>query len=267
MKPHLEEIKSTMVYSALQAGNILLDHWGQKNVIKQKESQSSIVTEADAASEAFLSDYILKRHPRHNILGEETGLHSNGSEFTWILDPLDGTSNFACRLPWFGVLIAVLEQQDPIMAVMYLPVDKTLYFSVKGEGVQCNGKSVTVTSETNLKNTLCAYGIDFSSADNINCEVALLSRLVQNCRNVRCTNSLVDLAYTIDGRLGACLNQSPKIWDIASAKLMFKEAGGLLTDFNGKEIELDLGADCCNKTYIIAGASKTLLPQVLKIIQ
>jgi len=267
MKPYLEDIKSTMIYSALQAGNILLDHWGKTNLIRQKESQSSIVTEADTASEAFLTAHILARHPSHNILGEETGFHSNGSDFTWVLDPLDGTSNFASRLPWFGVLITVLERQEPIMAVMYLPIEKTLYFSAKDSGVQCNGTVVRVTAETSLINTLCAYGIDFSSPEKIQSEVNLLSRLVQRSRNVRTTNSLVDFAFTIDGRMGACLNQSTKIWDIASARLMLKEAGGILTDFNGKEIELDLSAGCCKKTYVVAGASVCLLPQVLEITQ
>src|SRR5437762_14079093 len=128
------ELKETLVECMQQAGALVLKHFGKILETTRKENFSSIVTSADVASEQLISDIIRRRHPRHNFLGEESGLQDNGSEITWVVDPLDGTSNFAAGLPWFGVMAAVLERGQPIVAGMYLPSSDVLYLCERGQG-------------------------------------------------------------------------------------------------------------------------------------
>jgi len=129
-----------LITALMTSGKILLKYFNKPLEIKQKESQSSIVTEADLESEKIIIGLIRKAYPDHNIIAEEAGFISNNSEFTWIIDPLDGTSNFASGIPWFGVLITLFKQDTPIMAGAYLPVQNTLYFAEAGKGAYRDGK-------------------------------------------------------------------------------------------------------------------------------
>ncbi len=260
------EFKDLLLECVTGAGHILREQFGQNHEVRRKESQSSVVTEVDVAAEEYILGLTQRRFPRHNIIAEESGFQNHGAELTWVIDPLDGTSNFAAGIPWFGAMVAVLQGAHPVQAAMYLPMCETLYYSEIGGGVWRNGRQVHVSRETDLSQTLCAYGFDSSDQDKqTQHEVELLTRLATRVRNVRCTNSLVDFCYTIDGRLGACLNQATKIWDIAPAHLMLKEAGGRLTDLQGEEIAFKLDTECCRRNYAVIGASEVLLPQVLAV--
>jgi myo-inositol-1(or 4)-monophosphatase len=232
--------------------------------VLRKESASSIVTEYDAASEKEIVSIIQKRHPGDNVIGEETGFAWRGSELTWVVDPLDGTSNYAAGLPWFGILIAVLRGAETVAAGVSFPLGGSLYYSEKGQGVRRDGQPVRVSSEAQLSNMLCSYGFD-GSADEATTRrtVAQLARLANAARNVRCTNCFLDFAHTIDGRFGACVNLSTKIWDIAAAALMFPEAGGRLVDTQGNPVAFSLNPHDYHRNYAVVGSSPALLPQVL----
>ena len=121
-----------------EGGKILLENFGQITNYEVKESQSNIVTKTDIDSEKRIMEIILQSFPRHNTLGEETSFQNRDSEYTWVVDPLDGTSNFAAGLPWFGVIICVLKNWKPIMAGCFLPVQHELYFAEKGNGTTLN---------------------------------------------------------------------------------------------------------------------------------
>jgi len=178
-----------------------------------KESQSSIVTKADIDSEKRIIEIILEKFPNHNTLGEETGFQNRNSEFTWVIDPLDGTSNFAAGIPWFGVIICVLKNSVPEMAGCFLPVQNETYFAEKGKGATRNGEKIKVSGETELKNILAAYSLDYSDEPGkTESETKVIGQLVKNIRNLRGTNCLIDFCYTADGKLGACMNQTTKIW-------------------------------------------------------
>ncbi len=259
-------MKATLVECVRQAGALLLQHFGKNISVQRKGDVSSIVTAADLASERLITELIRRRHPDHNLLGEEGGLQHRGSDITWIVDPLDGTSNFAAGLPWFGVLLAVLQQTKPILAAMYLPVTDVLYTTELGQGVFRNGKLLRMSSESDLSNTLCAYGMD-TSADReaLARQTRFMGLLAQQARNVRLTNSLQDFAYTLDGQFGACVNQHCMIWDIAAACLLFPEAGGRFTDLQGQDIRLELDPAKYLRSYAIIGANPMLHQQVLNL--
>ena len=246
---------------------MLLRYFGRTLHVRRKGGHHSVVTEADVAVENFLVRQIRAQFPTHNILGEETGWHDQGSEFTWVIDPLDGTSNFAAGLPWFGVMLAVLQNAQPVMAAVYLPVTDTLYLTEKGRGVRCNGRRMRVSNAKSLRDMLCAFALDPThDRRETRHNVVLLERLLAHSRNLRMTNCLVDFCSTVDGRLGACLNQKTKIWDIAPFVLMLAEAGGVLTDQNGKPIRFDLTGEPGARNYSVVGGSRRLHRQVMALI-
>jgi myo-inositol-1(or 4)-monophosphatase len=260
-------VKNLLITAVKTAGRVLLDHFGKTGEVRTKETHSSVVTAADLASEHCLIELIRSRHPHHGILAEESGFQPGSEPLVWVIDPLDGTSNFAAGLPWFGVLLAVLDRGVPILGAAYLPVTDTLYWAEEGQGVYRDGVAVRVTEATELRQVLCAFGLDASTDDAATLQAAgRLARLVNRSRNVRATNSLLDCCYTVDGRLGGWVNLATRIWDIAALRLMLQEAGGLLTDVAGDPICFRLESEPFDRNYPVVGASLALHPQVLAAI-
>jgi len=257
------------IYKALgEAGNILLENFGKISDYEVKESQSSIVTQTDVDSEKRIMQIISKAFPTHNLLGEETGFQNKNSEFTWVVDPIDGTSNFAAGIPWFGVIICVLKNFEPILAGCFLPVQNQLYFAEKGKGATLNGQSIYVSKEKELKNILVAYSLDYAhEKGKTEAEVQIIKRLVQRVRNLRSTNCLIDLCFTAEGKLGACINQTTKIWDIAGPTLIMEEAGGIATDLNGKPFDFSLTENNYERNFEIVGSNKFLHTELLSLLQ
>ncbi len=259
-------MKQLLSESLTRAGEILRENFGHISGYEIKESQSSIVTKADIDSEKAIIQLIQHKFPDHNTLGEETGFQNRGSEFTWVIDPLDGTSNFAAGIPWFGVIICLLKNSVPVLSGCYLPVQDLLYLAEKGNGATCNGKKIAVSEETNLKNVLVAYSLDYSEEKRkTEQETKLIGRLVGNIRNLRSTNSVIDFCYTAEGKLGGCLNQTTKIWDIAGPALLIEEAGGKATDINGNPFDFAFNQNNYNKNFTIVAAAKTLHKQLIEL--
>jgi myo-inositol-1(or 4)-monophosphatase len=249
------------------SGEILMSYFGKISEYEIKESQSSIVTKADIESEKKIIEIILEKFPDHNTLGEETGFRNRNSEFTWVIDPLDGTSNFTAGIPWFGIIICVLNNSVPVMAGCFLPVQNELYFAEKGKGAIRNGEKIKVSGETELKNILAAYSLDYSDEPGkTEREAKVIQQVVSKIRNLRSTNSLIDLCYTADGKLGACMNQTTKIWDIAGPGLIIEEAGGKITDMQGNLFDFSLNADNYDRNFTIVGSNKVLHSVLIRIL-
>jgi myo-inositol-1(or 4)-monophosphatase len=258
----------TALECAQSAARLLLDHFGNVRSIRIKDSRSSIVTEADLAADQMIRTFIQARHPDHNLLTEESGFQNRKSAYTWVVDPLDGTSNFAAGLPWFGVMIALLEDGLPTAAVMVLPAEELVYTAERGQGARLNGRPVRVSTATDLSTVLCAYGMDSAaSPDRTDRQGRTLGRLARAVRNVRATNSLLDFALTIDGRLGGVVNFNTMVWDIAAPSLILAEAGGRLTDLAGHTLTLSLEADACTRSYAVLGAAPGLHAELLQIVR
>jgi myo-inositol-1(or 4)-monophosphatase len=222
----------------LKSGEILKNGFGKVTQYDNKQDQSNIVTESDFKSEVLIRKIISAAYPEHNILGEEHGFEHKQSDYTWIIDPLDGTSNYAARIPWFGILVALVQNGQPILSGAYLPMSNEMYLAQLGKGSTKNGRPISVTQEIDLRNLLCCYSLDYSEdSTKTEREVQIMNSLVQNYRNLRSTNSIVDFCMVADGRMGAALNQTMKIWDIAAPQLIIEEAGGKVTDINGQKIE------------------------------
>lgn len=260
-------MENTIRKALQEAGNILMGNFGKITEYSVKESQSSIVTKADIESEKKIIEIILEKFPNHNTLGEETGFQNRNSEYTWVIDPLDGTSNFAAGIPWFGIIICVLKNSVPVMAGCFLPVQNELYFAEKGKGAIRNGEKIKVSGETELKNILAAYSLDYSDEPGkTEREAKVIQQVVSKIRNLRSTNSLIDLCYTADGKLGACMNQTTKIWDIAAPGLIIEEAGGKITDMQGNSFDFSLNADNYGRNFTIVGSNAILHSELIIIL-
>ena len=251
-------LRRTLLETVDIGGKVLRGYFGKLIHPRQKDNPSSIVCDADLAAEKRVLQLLHRRFPTHNIIAEESGRLWQGSEYTWIIDPLDGTSNFVAGLAWFGFQIALLRGAKPILAAMYLPLEDTLYFAAAGQGAWRNGKRVHVTAETKSNKVLCAFGFDPAPDRRSRRSVDLLFRVAAVVRNTRATNSLVDFCYTIDGRLGACVNLKTKIWDIAPVALILPEAGGKFTYYDGQPLHFELDERVMEREYAILGASEKL---------
>jgi myo-inositol-1(or 4)-monophosphatase len=263
-----EKSRDILQEALFKGGKVLLDHLGKTTRATRKESISSVVTEADLASESAILEVLLKSNEAYNVISEEAGYVHRQSEYTWVVDPLDGTSNFAAGLPWFGVIIALFKGANPILGGMYVPVDQQLYLAEAGSGASRNGKPISPTRSTTLSEQLVSYSFDFSEdPKKTSSEMQLMASLSRKVRNIRSTNSLVDFCYTADGRMGAALNQTTKIWDIAVPWLLIREGGGTVTDINGREIQFKLSADALNQNYTILACGAGLHQGILQSIQ
>lgn len=261
------ENKKTMITALRTAGQLLLDNFGMTPKITIKESDSSIVTETDIQSEKIILE-ILDDHPEHfNIISEECGFIQAESEYTWVIDPIDGTSNFAAGLPWFGVIMALMKDNIPVQAGMYLPLEEQLYYAEKDGGAWKNDKPIRVSRATRLNDTLLAYSFDHSNdPGKTAAEMKLLGRIAANVRNIRATNSLVDFCYVADGRLGAVINQTTKIWDIAGPSLIILEAGGSVCDIQKNELDFDVSAGSISHNYSIVASAHPVHSELLSLI-
>lgn len=251
-----------------EAGSILLRHFGKVRKIRAKDHPSSVVCEADLASERLIIDRIRSGFPNDTIVAEESGWIRGSSEMSWVIDPLDGTSNFVAGIPWFGAQIGVLRGAHPVAAAMFLPVQGTLYSAAAGRGAFRDGSRLAASRARQLDKTLCAFGFDATASPaQTRRNAALLMRVAVGVRNTRATNSLVDFCYTVEGRFGGCINLNCKIWDIVPVSLMLPEAGGRFTDLRGKPIDFVFDEGMLARSYQVLGASRVLHSQLLRLVR
>jgi len=259
--------RNTILRGLEQGGEVLLNYFGKVKHIRVKENLSSVVSEADIESEKVILEQIRKNFPDHNTISEEYGYVSKDSIYTWIVDPLDGTSNFIAGLPWFGILVAVLKDYVPVAAGAYIPTDKHLYYAEEGKRSSLNGKSIRVSRADSLKDVLVSYSLDFNPDYRVTlAEAEIISRLVRNARNLRSTNSLLDLCYTADGRLGAALNRHQKIWDIAAPWLIIRESGGMVTGMDGGELDFRVDDTNFDRDFATVAAGPKLHTEIIGLL-
>jgi myo-inositol-1(or 4)-monophosphatase len=260
-------MKDTLESALKTSGRVLLEYFNKPVKASQKESQSSIVTEADFASDSVISGIIRKKFPSHNLISEETGFLNNNSEYTWIIDPLDGTSNFASSIPWFGILISLFRKDEPFMGGAYLPVQDILYFAEKGKGAFRNDEPLTMPGNIESKNSLVAFSLDYTDDEAfLNKGIDIYKYIVRNTRNIRSTNSLIDFVYVAEGKFGGCVNLFTKVWDIAAPLLIIEEAGGEMIDIYGNDISFTISGKLMTKNFPVVTGSKEIVKSLRKIL-
>jgi myo-inositol-1(or 4)-monophosphatase len=229
LKRYLDFAKET----AVKAGGILQRKARVSNKISFK-GRVNLVTEADLASEYFIIRAIEKKYPEHSILAEEESAKNNNSEFKWIIDPLDGTTNFAHGFPFYCVSIALEYKGNIIVGIVYDPLHDELFYAIRQGGSFLNGKRNKVTVEKDISRALLATGFpyDIGASDDDNLDN--FARFAKVARGIRRPGSAaLDLCYVACGRLDAFWELKLSPWDTAAGILIVQEAGGKVTDFTG----------------------------------
>jgi myo-inositol-1(or 4)-monophosphatase len=257
MSPTLDEIKNM----AYKAGEILRAGYGQAHQVEMK-GLTDPVTEVDKRSEEYLVSTIKSHYPEHAIVAEESGIHEGTNGSCWYIDPLDGTVNFSHGIPMFCVSIAYAEHGELLLGAVYDPLRDELYCGEKGKGVWLNDRPMRVSSTEKLIRSLSVTGLPYNhKSDEMRRGLALFtdfSMQTQACR--RLGSAALDLCYVAAGRMDIYFEIELHSYDIAAGVLLAREAGGMVTKFDGS-------SDCLKSPISIAASNKILHPQVLKIIQ
>lgn len=256
-------------HSLHQASEIATEKFGKVSGNVKGEDNNQILTEADTQIARLLVNLIRREFPKHNIIDEETGVIDNNSQFTWVIDPIDGTSNFVQGIPNYGIMIGLLQGGEPITAGISLPFFQEIILAEKGQGAFRNKKRLQVTKEDNLLSVLIAYQLDAHQEDPefTRKEFSTVAEIALAVRNLRTSGSCFDAVMVAEGKYGACLNQTAKIWDVVSAQLIVEEAGGLCTDFFGRELDYTDPIIQAGKNFTYCLASPKLHAQIQEIIR
>jgi myo-inositol-1(or 4)-monophosphatase len=256
----LEPIINIAVSAARAAGNIIIRSLDRVDTLRIAEKNpSDFVTEIDQAAEQEIINLIKKSYPSHSILAEESG-ETKGDDFTWIIDPLDGTRNFIHGFPHFAVSIAVSYKGQIEHGVIYDPLKQELFTATRGRGAQLNSRRIRVSKRTQLEQSLLSTGFPYRhSAVYQEAQRNVLNTLIPISGDVRRTGSAaLDLAYVANGRFEGFWELGLKIWDLAAGVLLIKEAGGLVCDIHG-------GEDYLKSGNVVAG-NPNVLKSLLKVI-
>jgi myo-inositol-1(or 4)-monophosphatase len=234
------------IATAREAGQLLCRLYRERHTVKTKSSEIDLVTEADIASEQLIVDAINRTFPGHRILSEE-GLGDldafvAGSSPVWLVDPLDGTVNYAHGYPAWGVSLALSQADQVLAAVTYDPLRDEIFWAQQGQGAWCNGERLQVSDVTELREALVATGFAYKRATLADNNLAEFGAVMPHVQGVRRGGSAVlDLAHLADGRLDGYWEMHLNPWDWAAGWLLIDEAGGKATDMRGKPWSLLAG--------------------------
>jgi len=228
------------IEAARQAGNFLKQNLGKVREIQQKDGQErNLVTEVDKRSEQLIIDIIKRHYPAHEILAEESGHAQTASEYRWIIDPLDGTTNFTHGLPVFCVSIAVERRGELLCGVIYDPNLDELFTAERGKGAFLNNRRVHVSRTDALAKSLLVTGFPYNITENPDHAVEHFVSFLMGAQAIRRMGSAaIDLAYVAAGRYDGFWEVALNPWDMAAGALLVTEAGGKLSDFAGSQFSI-----------------------------
>lgn len=228
-----EHILQTAIEAAHKAGKVIAERYSTEHSITFK-GYRDIVTEVDTAAESIIIDLIGERFPNHTILSEEAGGARIGAGTTWVIDPLDGTTNYAHRVPCFCVSVGVLTEGEPLLGVIYDPLREQTFIAERGKGATLNGKPIRTSQASPLSQTVLA--LDWGHSNEVRAQTLnLLLRIAPRCGTVRALGSAaLASAYVATGWLDGYFNLALKPWDTAAGTLLVAEAGGCCTTLNGE---------------------------------
>jgi myo-inositol-1(or 4)-monophosphatase len=228
----------------------------------ERKGHNDFVSEVDRAAEQAVIDTIREAYPQHSILAEESGESkpSADSEYQWIIDPLDGTTNFLHGFPQYCVSIALAVKGVVSHGVIFDPTRNDLFYASRGGGAFLNDRRIRVSKVINLKDGLIGTGFPYKEFDKFDKYLAMFKEVTQKSAGVRRPGAAaLDLAYVACGRFDGFWEMGLSPWDVAAGGLLILESGGLITDFSGEGDYLHAG-------HVVAGTPK-LFPQLLAIVQ
>ena len=229
----IDLLQRTAVGAAYKSAKAIQSRRGHVTI--RKKGDIDLVTEADIESERIIVDAIRERFPDHFILAEESDVREalDSSNDKWVIDPLDGTTNFAHQLPFFAVSIAYVQNGTPIVGVVLCPDTGELFTAMKGKGAELNGREIHVSESTDISESLLATGFPYDLKQHLVPIMKRLERCVSASRGVRRLGAAaLDLCYLACGRFDGFWEQHLKPWDTAAGELIAREAGATVTNFS-----------------------------------
>jgi len=243
MSAYLETARN----AAYQSGKILMDNFGKvaKEDIRKKAA-TDFISFVDEASEKQIIEVIQSSFADHTVLAEEGGMVDKKSEYVWIIDPLDGTTNYLHSIPVFAISIALKHKDDTLLGVVYDPVHDDIFYAEKDKGTFLNDKSVRVSQKKQLNESFIATGFPFKSKHKLADYLDVFNNIFNSSIGMRRMGAAaIDMAYVACGRFDGFWEIGLAPWDIAAGKILISEAGGMVTDFwNTKDFK--------DSSYILA---------------
>ena len=250
------------VRAARRAGELMIRHLNKLESLQVAEKgRNDFVSQVDHLAEDAIVEVIKDHYPEHAILAEEGGA-SGEHEMTWIIDPLDGTTNYLHGFPVFSVSIAVAQGKELQHAVVYDPMRQEIFTASRGQGAQLDGRRIRVSRRSGLKHALIATGFPYRVGEaHIDRYLGMLRAVMMETAGVRRPGSAaLDLCYVAAGRVDGFWELGLKTWDVAAGALIIREAGGRVSDFKGSDDYLDSGNIVAGTPKVYAALSKLLAP-------
>lgn len=254
----MHAILNVAVMAARSGGNKLIRYMNRLDKIKVEEKgRNDFVSEADRAAEDAVIEVILKHYPEHAIQAEESGTRGE-SDYVWIIDPLDGTTNFLHGFPVYCVSVAFAHKGRVEHGVVYDPLRQELFTASRGQGAQLDGRRIRVSGQANLERALLATGFPYrDSNEALEPYMSMLVKAINNTTGIRRAGSAaLDLCYVAAGRLDAYWETGLMPWDLAAGALILRESGGIVSALDGGENYLDTGHVLCGTPKIYSAVAR-----------
>ena len=229
----LNNFLKTAIEIAKGAGAILKEHNGDRQI--SFKSEIDLVTDYDKRSEAYIVNALRQAFPDHALHGEEGTRINKGAEYEWMIDPLDGTTNFAHSLPIFSVSLGLAHHGEPVLGVVYDPSREEIFTVVRGEGASLNGKAIHVSKTSPLNYSLLVTGFPYDARTHPDNNVKEFLQFTMRSQAVRRLGSAaLDLCYVASGRFDGFWEKRINLWDVAAGTIIVREAGGVVTEADGE---------------------------------
>lgn len=224
---------SLAIVAAKGAGRVLMEHYGRLSGFDRK-GVVDLVCAADRESEKFLQETILNQFHNDGLLGEEGTRREGSSGFTWIIDPLDGTTNFVHTHPMFCISIGIEFEGRVVGGCVYIPYYDELFRAIDGEGAFLNERPIRVSRTANLNDAVLVTGFPYNRREIVDDLLVIIRRAIVNALGFRRSGSAaIDMCYVACGRCDGFWEQDLKPWDLAAGEVIVREAGGMVTDWDG----------------------------------
>jgi len=236
-----------------EAGKTAIYYYHKPHTYHVKGEATNFATEADLACEKFIFEKIKKHFPRDSFLSEEMGMIKGASNFTWVLDPIDGTVNFSRQLLFWGVSLALFKDNQPIIGVIYLPELNNLFFAEKGKGTFLNGAKIKVSNTTILAKSIIEVGLSYPQQRKN--QKLHFENFFRNFPAViiNTFSTIGPMCYVAEGKIDGFIIEDDLNWDIAAGQVIIEEAGGIVTDWQGNKISYELESKKYYQTVVSNG--------------
>ncbi len=224
---------------AKNTGKIQMSYFGNISSIDNKSSKIDLLTEADKKSEDYIINELKHKYPTHSILSEECGFINNNSKYKWIIDPLDGTTNFVHNLPIFAVSIALQKNDRTICAVVYNPAADKCFFTYENQPAYLNNKTIKITNTDNINNCLLATGFPYLHDERYDLSFKIFKEFYDITRGLRRLGAAaLDLCFVAMGRFDGFYEYELNPWDTCAGAFIVKQAGGIVTDWDNNNLDI-----------------------------